>query len=185
MSLQIVINCNKCSSSLHIVGQPTVTNGLVVISVTPCAECIPEITTETTTDNNKEHAVSKKSKPTTGYLDTLLAKKEPQTNREHILKALSVKIQTPIPDDGRAYEKWEKGLDSLIGECRSHSGKKRLDKELTNDIMAAIRAAKSEKGGFPFETSDQPHTAVVARIVKAFRNREWVVASPYAGVRDL
>jgi hypothetical protein len=147
---------------------------------------LPEITTEITTKTN---GVSKpeKHEPKPDYLDTLLNNQEPQSNRELILEAISAKIQTPIPDDPRLYDKWEKGMDSLIGECRSISGKKRLDDELTRDITSAIRAAKSEKNGFPFEKANQPNTEVIARLVKAFRNREWetAIVDPFKNVREL
>lgn len=144
----------------------------------------PNSITETTIENNKEPVSLELPQP--DYLDTLLNNQEPQTHRELILEAISAKIQTPIPDDPRLYDKWEKGLDSLIGECRGISGKKRLDDELTKDITSAIRAAKSEKSGYPFETADQPNTGVVARIIKAYRDREWETAlDPFKGVREL
>lgn len=130
-------------------------------------------------------ALEEKRKPTIDYLDTLLAKKEPQSHREHILEAITVKLNLPLPESDGQYKVWEKALDSIVVECRSHANKKRLDAALTKDIVAAIRAAKSEKGGYPFETADQPHTGVVARIVKAFRNREWVAPGPYEHVRPL
>ena len=131
-----------------------------------------ETTTETTTETK-----GFSRKPEKDYAEDLAAyfqNTQPQTDRERIRAALSDALQTPLPADPHLYKKWEQGLDSLIMECRTLAGAKRLTSQLTADIMAAIRASVEADGKrYPFKGADQPNTAVVSRIVRAFRDREW------------
>lgn len=101
--------------------------------------------------------------------DPLLAflrREEPQSDRERILYALSEALQMPLPSDEYLYRVWERGLDSLIRNCRDLAGKRQLDAEFAKEIIAAIQQAQ---GHWSFKKAHTPTAVVVAAITDAFR----------------
>ena len=205
MSLEIVANCSKCRSPLYIVGQPAIANGLVVIAIAPCEDCmasgyvkdnlstskgqpvqmeedklskpIPEITIEITTEN----AVPKKQLK--DPLDFTAFMKDPEPNgfleqlNHHLVLALEL---SSVPDGYIRKKGWEKWYCELLSSCRAIAEEHKqnpLSEEVERDILRAIDyAGKKHKGKYPFEKATNLTDPIVGLIIKAYRNREWEAA---------